>query len=273
VRIGERWVAKYTRDADAQSPAGGASSSIRDMARWLRFELANGKYNGKQIVDRNALLATRVPNLVTGPIGSPTSRASFYELGIGVGYDPAGRLRLSHSGAFAHGAATTVLMLPSENLGIVVLTNGMPIGLPETIANDFIDIAEFGKVQRDWYAGYSRLMAALYENPSELSGKTPPVKPAPALPITAYTGTYANAYYGNATVAAKNGHLSLLLGPHKKAFELTHWDANTFSYFPSGENAVGISAVTFTTGAGETHPVRLVIENLNEHKLGTFTRP
>jgi CubicO group peptidase (beta-lactamase class C family) len=68
VRVGNRWVAKYTRDADAQSPAGGVSSSARDMAQWLRFELANGKYNGKQVVSEAALLVTRNPNLMLAPL-------------------------------------------------------------------------------------------------------------------------------------------------------------------------------------------------------------
>lgn len=272
VRIGNKWVAKFTRDADAQSPAGGASSSVRDMAQWLRFELGYGMYNGKQIVDRDALLETWKPNLVSNPIDSPISRASFYGLGTGVSYDPAGRLRLSHSGGFASGGATTILMLPSEKLGIVVLTNGMPIGLPESVANEFMDVAEFGKVERDWYAGYSPIFARMYHNPSKLAGKSPPASAAPAKPNATYTGTYANAYYGPATVEARTDGLALLLGPHRKAFKLTHWDGNTFSYEPAGENAVGISAVSFVTEPGAMRAGKVVIENLDENKLGTFVR-
>ena len=39
----------YTRNADAQSPAGGVSSSVNDMARWLMMVLGNGTYNGIRI--------------------------------------------------------------------------------------------------------------------------------------------------------------------------------------------------------------------------------
>jgi CubicO group peptidase (beta-lactamase class C family) len=270
VRIGERWIAKYTRNADAQSPAGGASSSARDMAQWLRLELANGKYNGRQIVDETALLQTRVPAAVSAPPDSPTARASFYGLGIGVGYDAAGRLRLSHSGGFASGAATMVLMLPSEHLGIVVLTNGMPIGVPESLAQEFMDIAEFGHVERDWLTGYSARFAGLYHNPSALAGKNPPAKPKPSLPAAAYAGTYQNAFYGPAHVEARNGRLVMLLGPRQQAFALTHWDGNRFSYYPTGENAVGISSVTFSVSSGRAQA--MVVEYLNAEKLGTFTR-
>ncbi|MGW0394295.1 hypothetical protein ACWDYJ_26090 [Streptomyces sp. NPDC003042] len=55
----------------------------------------------------------------------------------GVSYDDAGRLRLSHSGAFDLGANTNVTMLPLEKLGIVVLTNAAPTGLADAMALDF----------------------------------------------------------------------------------------------------------------------------------------
>jgi CubicO group peptidase (beta-lactamase class C family) len=272
VRVGNAWLPKYTRDADAQSPAGGVSSSARDMAQWLRFELANGKYGGKQIVSEEALLATRVPNLVSSPLATPESRASFYGFGIGVGYDEGGRLRLSHSGAFASGAATTVLMLPSEKLGIVVLSNGMPVGVPESIAASFFDIVEFGKVQRDWYAAYGSLFAHLFVNPSPLAGKKPPSNPKPPRLFSGYVGTYANAYYGPLTILARNGRLVMQLGPRHQTFPLTHWDANTFIYMPAGENAVGVSRVVFVVAPGSSRSVKVIIDNLNESGLGTFGR-
>lgn len=271
VKIGQTWEAQYTRDADAQSPAGGASSSVHDMANWLVLQLAIGRYHGRQLIDRDALLATRMPQLMSGPTATPNSRASFYGLGLGVAYDEGGRLRLSHSRAFALGAATTIHMLPSENLGIVVLTNGMPIGVPETLAADFFDLAELGTVQRDWFAAYSPLFAALYVNPSKLAGKTPPANPRAAHSEAAYAGTYANRFYGPATVEIRNGRLVMVLGPRHTAFRLSHWDGDTFSYLPSGENAVGVNAVTFSIES-DGHAARFVVENLDAEGLGTFIR-
>ena len=46
------WAAKYSRDADPEAPAGGASSSVRDLARWLRLQLANGSYDGRRSTQR-----------------------------------------------------------------------------------------------------------------------------------------------------------------------------------------------------------------------------
>ncbi len=40
------------REPDAQAPAGGASSTVLDMAKWLRMELATGKFDGKRVLIR-----------------------------------------------------------------------------------------------------------------------------------------------------------------------------------------------------------------------------
>src|SRR5437764_9379854 len=54
VLVDGKWVQKFKRDPDAQSAAGGVSSSVNDVARWMRLQLANGKLDGKQIVDEKA---------------------------------------------------------------------------------------------------------------------------------------------------------------------------------------------------------------------------
>lgn len=272
VKVGNRWEPKFDRQPDAQSPAGGVSSNVVDLAKWMRMELAHGTFGGKKVIDEKALLETWVPQIATGPPDPPFARTGFYGLGMDVSYDPAGRLRVSHSGAFADGAATAFTMLPSENLGIIALTNGAPIGVPEALNATFMDRVETGKVTRDWFTAYQPLFASLSENPSELAGKKPPASPKPAQPETAYVGTYANDYYGPARVENKDGKLLVVLGPKNQAFPLSHWDGNTFSYEPTGENAVGISAVTFTT-APDGHATQMVVEPLDETGLGTFTRP
>lgn len=162
VLINGKWVAKYQRDPDAQSPAGGASSSARDMAQWLRLHLSGGKLNGEPIISAEALAETYRPEMVSNPASNPaTDRTGFYGLGWGVGYDELGRVKLSHSGAFLLGAATVVYMLPSEQLGIVILTNSAPIGVPEALAASFIDLATYGRVQRDWVTLYKQGFARM----------------------------------------------------------------------------------------------------------------
>lgn len=270
VRDGNTWKVS-SRDADSQSPAGGASSSVNDLSKWLILELGYGKYNGKQIIDKDALLQTQLPHITSGPPPDPTGRASFYGLGMNVGYDEAGRLRLGHSGAFLMGAGTAFEMLPSEHLGIVILTNGTPSGVPESIAKSFYNLVEFGKVQRDWYDAYAPVFAQMLADRGELVGKVPPAHPAAALANDAYVGTYANDYFGPALVATRNGRLTLTLGPKHETYVLKHWNANTFSFTPGGESSSGISAVTFAPATAGT-AATVLVEYLNENHLGTFTK-
>ena len=62
-------------------------------------------------------------------------------------------MTLNHSGAFDLGAATVVVLVPSEKLGIVVLTNGAPIGVPEAVSADFLDL----RAVRQGLRGLARL--------------------------------------------------------------------------------------------------------------------
>ncbi|MGW7369109.1 serine hydrolase [Streptomyces sp. NPDC054841] len=267
------WQAKFVRDADAQAPAGGVSSTAADMTRWLRLQLANGKLDGRQIIDAENLAHTHLPEIVSQPPPDPAGRTGFYGLGWNVGYDNQGRLRLSHSGAFDLGANTNVTMLPGEQLGMIVLTNGQPVGMADSVALDFFDTAQYGKPTTDWLP----FVAAIYEQ-EEDAGRSPTDYAAPpadakaARADSAYTGTYDNVYYGKAVVTTDQDGLVLELGPEPKRFRLSHYAGDTFSFATTGENAVGLTGVTFTfDGAGTARKLR--IEYLDETGLGSFTRP
>ncbi|WP_217897270.1 serine hydrolase [Geodermatophilus saharensis] len=268
------WVARYTRDADAEAPAGGASSSVRDLAEWVRLQLAQGVHDGTQVIDPDALAVTHLPHSVSGPPPAPAGRAGFYGLGWNVGYDDAGRLQLGHSGAFALGAATTVSLLPGEQLGIVVLTNGSPEGIPEAVAAGFFDVAEHGEPTVDWLTFFSGLFAQLEEAEApETDWSQPAADPQPARDLAAYTGTYANPYYGPLTVTADGDRLTMAMGPPEAptSFPLTHYSGDVFTFESIGENATGLAGALFAVDAsGTATSVRL--DFYDRTGLGTFTR-
>ena len=80
VMVNGKWEQKFKRDPDGQSPTGGVSSSVNDMAKWIRLQLANGKFDGKQIVSEKALAETHHPHMLTG-FNPFTNMPSFYGLG------------------------------------------------------------------------------------------------------------------------------------------------------------------------------------------------
>jgi CubicO group peptidase (beta-lactamase class C family) len=272
VLVDGKWTQKFKRDPDTESPAGGVSSSVNDLAKWIRLQLGNGKFDGKQIVDAKALEETHRPDMLTG-YNPFTGLPGFYGLGWNVSYDQQGRLRLNHSGAFALGAATHVNLVPNEQLGVVVLTNACPIGLAEGLGVTFIDLALYGKPTQDWFAVFKKL----FSDPAVIGVVTgfdyskPAASPAPALKMNAYTGRYTNNFFGDISVVEKDGVLSMVQGPQNKTFPMKHYDRDTFTYEMEGENAAGASGVTFTIGADGT-ATQVLVENLNVRGEGTFKR-
>ncbi|POX55526.1 serine hydrolase [Streptomyces sp. Ru71] len=272
VLVNGHWKPSTTENADRQAPAGGASSSVDDLTKWMRLQLGNGEFEGRKLIDPAALDQTHVPHSVANPPHAPAGEPGFYGLGWDVGYDQRGRLRLSHSGGFELGAATTVSLLPGEQLGVVVLSNGQPIGVPEAISAAFFDIAQNGKQTVDWLPFFRKAVeAAVYTGASPTNYAKPPANATPAKADDVYTGTYANDYYGPVVVTSDGkGNLSMTLGPKKMTFPLKHYTGDTFSYQTQGENAVGLSGVTFHTRSGQATSV--TIEHLDANGLGTFTR-
>ncbi|HEY5114167.1 MAG TPA: serine hydrolase domain-containing protein, partial [Nakamurella sp.] len=111
----------YKRDPDPEAPAGGVSSSVDDLTHWLAMVLANGSYNGQQIVAPDALLPALTPQIVSSPASEPAMRSGFYGYGFNVGTTSAARTQLSHSGAFELGAGTNFVIIPSADVAIVAL--------------------------------------------------------------------------------------------------------------------------------------------------------
>jgi CubicO group peptidase (beta-lactamase class C family) len=275
VPVGNReWAAKYRRDPDAEAPAGGASSSVRDMSQWLRLQLGNGEYEGRPVIDSAALQTTHVPHAVSGPASAPAARSRFYGLGWNVSYDDQGRVSLGHSGAFDLGAATAVSMLPGEQLAIVALTNGRPQGIPEAVNADFMDTAQHGSPTVDWLAFTAAIFKQQDEaDKPEVDYTKAPASPVPAGPNSAYRGTYDNPYYGPLVVFEQDGHLAMRMGPaaHPTTFPLTHFDGDTFSFETIGENGNGLAGAIFAApGTGPSPSVTL--DFYDRTGLGTFTR-
>jgi CubicO group peptidase (beta-lactamase class C family) len=272
VRVNGVWQPKYTRNPDAQSPAGGASSTARDMAQWVRLQLSKGELAGRQIIDAASLARTHLPAIVSRGPRAPAGRSEFYGLGWNVSYDDQGRLKLSHSGAFALGAATTVVLLPSEQLGIVVLTNGEPTGAAEAVANGFLDAAQNGRPTVDWLSFFVNLFTPAAQNGhSGIDYSKPPPQPAPAHPDATYVGSYDNSHYGTLVVTTDNGGFLMQLGPKSIELALRHYDGDTFTYETVGENAVGLAGVVFTVEANNGRAMSVKVTNLDVDGLGRPT--
>jgi len=266
VRVNGNWVQGMGTMPDAQSPAGGVSSSVNDMAKWLVMLLAKGQYAGQQVVDAAALAPALDAQIQSNPpvSGRP---ASYYGYGFNVGTTELGLASLNHSGAFAVGAATSFTAVPSLNLAIVTLTNGYPIGVPETLNAQFFDLVQYGAIRRDWGAIFTDAFAPLLAPEGRLVGQPPPASPLPARALSTYTGTYRNDYYGPLQVTEQGGALVMTLGARPLTLPLSHWDGDVFTFTLQNENAL-----PGTISRAEFSSDRVWLEYYDHEGLGVFVR-
>lgn len=271
VRDGDKVESKYVRQPDAQSPAGGVSSTARDLGPWIRLQLAKGKFEGKQRIAADALRETHRPQVISG--FGPDGRAGMYGLGWGVRYDEDGRIYVRHSGAFSLGIRSEVALLPSEDLGIAVLANSYPTGLPEGLNSAFFDLYLHGKATKDWVAIWDErfvtAMKAMAGPRKDYSKRQ--ARPQPPLPLDRYTGSYHNDYLGTIQIIADGERLAAVVGPQKMKFAMKHWDRDVFTYEPVGESAEGTSGAIFRIGS-DGRADQVTLESFEENGTGPFVR-
>lgn len=272
VLINGKWKAQAVRQPEAQGPAGGISSTARDLAEWLKLQINLGSYKGQQLIKPDALLQTHLPNIVKG-VNPDTGIPDFYALGWTTQYDSAGRTIWTHAGAFSVGARTIATIYPADKLGIVVLANAFPSGLPEAVSSTFFDLVHYGKPQKDYlpiwdarYSGYSDNVNAAIK-----AYATPPANVSPALPDAAYLGTYSNDYIGAAQVVTGTKGLVLEVGPNKMKWALKHWDRDVFLSYPVPETPDFPSPVTFTIGP-DGKATYIQIDEINTNGQGILKR-
>ncbi|MER8485281.1 serine hydrolase [Mesorhizobium sp. M1322] len=273
VRVDGVWAAKIKRDPDAQAPAGGVSSTARDLSQWVRLVLGNGVYAGETLIKADALAQTHVPLMARGknPVSGGTS---FYGLGWNVEFGRHG-LSWGHAGAFSVGARTLVTLFPEEKLGIVIVASAFSTGVPEGLSDSFADMAFDGKIEKDWIKAWDDTYAGLF-GPAVAAAKAtyakPPSPASPARPANTYKGRYFNDFIGDAVVSGEGDGLVLKVGPGgARSYSLEHFDRDMFLTYPDAETPDAPSAVSFVLGP-DGKASAMTIEFLDGNHLGTLAR-
>ncbi|HET7093485.1 MAG TPA: DUF3471 domain-containing protein, partial [Thermomicrobiales bacterium] len=137
---------------------------------------------------------------------------------------------------------------------VAVLANAFPTGVPDGLALSLFDFVLLSRLSRDWIAGwdavYDMLLTSMGAGGAPYA--TAPAAPTPALPASAYVGTYANDYAGPVEVAGGDGALTLRLGPARPPFALTHFTHDVFTYLPDPEPPAPLTGATFIIGPDGT---------------------
>lgn len=190
---------------------GGLISSVKDISKWMIFNLNNG------IHGKDTILTKKTRNMIWTPHNNftvdHTTKNDFerhfnsYGLGWGLS-DYHGKLRVGHTGGF-DGMITAITLIPDENLGVVVLTNGMksPImAATYTALDKFLDVES-----KDWSTDLLRRRNNYKKKDSRISDriekKVPNTKPSVA--VEKYAGIYKSDIYGDIKITLENEQLRI----------------------------------------------------------------
>ncbi len=217
---------------DNIAPAGAINSTVTDMIKWVRFQLAQGKVGSRQLVSPAALAETHTPQQVV-PVSADTKQLNPYShmMSYGMGWfvqDYRGR-ELDQHGGNIDGMSALVAIMPEEKLGLVILTNANGSPLPTIVMNRVLD-AFLGVAPQDWSVAYRTLVDKQKAIAKQAEQKRLALRvsgTSPSLPLEKYSGTYVDSMYGEARVKQEGGKLLMSFG---RIFdgELEHWHFDTF---------------------------------------------
>ncbi|MGU3492695.1 serine hydrolase [Xanthobacteraceae bacterium A53D] len=171
-------------------PAGNMNSTLEDMTRWMRLHLANGAFEGKEIVSPANLGVTRLPR-----VGMADTMA--YAMGWLLMSTPNGRV-IWHNGG-TNGFGTHFGFLPDKGLGVIVLSNLQNIGFVDALAISIYN-ALLGNPAEDLFA--REIEKAKAGAAADDARYTPPKTPTPPLDPAALAGTYSSPMLGEVKVEA-----------------------------------------------------------------------
>lgn len=196
--------------------AGDINSNIEDTARWVRFQLSNGTFEGRRLVSPENLAQTRTPKVALND-------KVFYALSWIVQQTPKGNIIWHNGGTTSFGAF--VGFVPETGVGVTILTNESNVGFPDALGLWTLDRL-LDNPSVDYVAKTFEAAKAKYESTQKQFAK--PDKPRPSPPLTSLAGNFANGSFGKAVVRAESDALTMEFHATAARFKLEPWDGDVF---------------------------------------------
>ena len=243
--------------------AGGIYSSVHDMGRWMRAQLAGGTFTDPQGNEQRLFSRERQKEmwslLSPMPIAEPpvpqlaAARPDF--LGYGEGWITSsyrGEKLVWHTGGWP-GMVSRVTLVPGRNLGVVVLTNQEAGGAFNALTMQVLDAFMQPAQRTDWIDAYVAAADKARAKADKAWRERLAARQArstPSLPLAGYAGTYRDAWYGDVDVVHDGGRLRMRFQPSPLLTgTLQHWQHDTFLVKWDDRTLNGDAFVTFSLDA------------------------
>jgi CubicO group peptidase (beta-lactamase class C family) len=254
------------RMIDNIGPAGSINSNAVDMAQWVRLHLADGKYNGKQVISKRLVDEMHSAQTVIRAEGAYKSmNPSAHLMAYGLGWflsDYEGKYVVQHGGNI-DGMTALIAMLPEEKFGMVILSNMNGSTLPTALMLKTFDL-QLKRPAKDWSAQLRARFDSTMTQARAAQARATAQRVAntkPSLALADYAGTYADSMYGTLKVTESNGTLNFAFGPTWRG-PLEHWHFDTF-HLKLDTPVLGVVPVTFRlNAAGKVDDVQVNLAGL-----------
>jgi len=245
------------------------------MSKWVLALLNDGKVGARQMIPLAAIKATREAQDIVGSVHHLNGETN-YEL-YGLGWfiqDYAGHHLVMHDGG-VNGYLSSVTLVPSEHLGIIILTNTDQNDFFEALRWEIMD-AYFKMQYRNYsdvYLERYKAEAAVEETADKKLKDSVALNPLPALPVATYTGKYSNDLYGTMTVTqGENNDLEMRFEHHTHMYaHLQPLGGNRF-YVTFSDPTLGKAVFPFTVQNGSVKGVRVKVADFVERDPYEFKK-
>lgn len=216
------------RNIDAVGPAGSINSSVAEMAQWLRLQLGGGEIDGERLIEQDTLRQMHTPHMA---ISSYPSNQRVLTLGYGMAWaieSHRGHFLVQHGGGI-DGFIAWVALLPLEDFGVVVYTNGagfnpLPTAVARTVIDRILGLEDGGYLTRALEAVTKAEETAAAAEADDDAGRVDDTEPSHALED--YAGKYAHPGYSLVEITLEDGQLRVTY--NGMTAPLTHWHYDTF---------------------------------------------
>jgi CubicO group peptidase (beta-lactamase class C family) len=207
--------------------AGDINSTVEDTARWVRFQLSKGVFEGRRLVSQENLAQTRTPKVAMNEKVS-------YALGWAVQQTPNSNVIWHNGGTPSFGSY--IGFVPDRGFGVTILTNESNVGFPDAVGLWVLDRV-LDNPSVDHVANVLEAAKAKFESTRKQFAR--PRTPRPAPPLTPLAGNFDNPSFGKVIVRPEADTLTMEIQASSAQFKLEPWDGEIFAVrlVPSGRFA------------------------------------
>lgn len=240
-------------------PAGAINSSAKDMANYLLFQLGDGSWKGNSLVSAANLNEMHSVQMLGTPYFWKLDEISEANYGLGWFVDIyRGKRMLSHGGNTL-GFSTLMTLLPEEDFGVVLISNGNSnfgiYALTYAILDKVLGVegTDWNAKMQETVGGVFAQMAAGMQAKEEARVKDT----TPSKSLDELAGVYSAPAFGTLSLQNMNGTLMGTLNEYQAIFNHYHYDMFDFILPLMGVNI----PATFQYGEdGQVEGVSVIVE-------------